>query len=193
MDSRTDQRRIWEFGSVDFVFSLSLCLHISRSPSLNLFLVLSQFSRCFISFFHTLSLHFSPLLFPCSFSLYLIKFLRIGRGGHQMLAIPDVKGIPFLWIFGGRGGDNTGLNRNITHYNDMWYILLGSVIYTTTNEVETLFINSRFLVLFFIANYLIRSAPLNDNNPMIWSLRSTGQAYLNASESNLMSMPWAPR
>lgn len=26
-----------------------------------------------------------------------------GRGGFQMLSIPDPKGVPYLWVFGGRG------------------------------------------------------------------------------------------
>jgi hypothetical protein len=35
-------------------------------------------------------------------------FNRLGRGGHQMLYIPDVNNNPYLFVFGGRGGDNEG-------------------------------------------------------------------------------------
>jgi hypothetical protein len=44
----------------------------------------------------------------------------LGRGGHQMLPIPDPKGVPYLWVFGGRGGDNSGFNPNLTYYSDVW-------------------------------------------------------------------------
>lgn len=43
-----------------------------------------------------------------------------GRGGHQMLALPDVNGVPYLWIFGGRGVDNTGLTPALYYFNDIW-------------------------------------------------------------------------
>jgi hypothetical protein len=35
----------------------------------------------------------------------------LGRGGHQMLAIKHKNGDPYLYVFGGRGGDNTVQNR----------------------------------------------------------------------------------
>lgn len=35
----------------------------------------------------------------------------LGRGGHQMLAIKHRNGDPYLYVFGGRGGDNTVQNR----------------------------------------------------------------------------------
>lgn len=43
-----------------------------------------------------------------------------GRGAHQMLVVPDVLGVPYLWVVGGRGGDNTGLSRVQNYYNDIW-------------------------------------------------------------------------
>ena len=45
----------------------------------------------------------------------------LGRGGHQMLVLPDSKETQYhLWVFGGRGGDNRGKERNFTYYNDIW-------------------------------------------------------------------------
>lgn len=35
----------------------------------------------------------------------------LGRGGHQMLAIRHANGDPYLYVFGGRGGDNTVNNQ----------------------------------------------------------------------------------
>ena len=48
--------------------------------------------------------------------------IPMGRGGHQMLVIADKKPSTTvrLWVFGGRGGDNTGLQVNYTYYNDIW-------------------------------------------------------------------------
>ena len=31
----------------------------------------------------------------------------LGRGGHQMLAVKERNGDPYLWVVGGRGGDNS--------------------------------------------------------------------------------------
>lgn len=30
-----------------------------------------------------------------------------GRGGHQMLVVHETDGNPYLWVIGGRGGDNS--------------------------------------------------------------------------------------
>jgi len=46
--------------------------------------------------------------------------LPLGRGGHQMLAIEDSNGVPSLWVFGGRGGDNTYLGGPEVYFNDIW-------------------------------------------------------------------------
>ena len=35
----------------------------------------------------------------------------LGRGGHQMLTIKLAGGDPYLYVFGGRGGDNTVDNK----------------------------------------------------------------------------------
>lgn len=43
--------------------------------------------------------------------------IPLGRGGHQMVVIP-MKGVPYLYIFGGRGGNNK--EGNITYFNDIW-------------------------------------------------------------------------
>jgi hypothetical protein len=43
-----------------------------------------------------------------------------GRGGHEMMAIQDAAGSPYLWIFGGRGMDNSGLSNSLMYYNDIW-------------------------------------------------------------------------
>ena len=43
-----------------------------------------------------------------------------GRGGHQMLPFPDINGVLNMWIFGGRGGDDSGLTPNYQYYNDAW-------------------------------------------------------------------------
>jgi hypothetical protein len=45
----------------------------------------------------------------------------LGRGGHQMLAIKHKNGDPYLYVFGGRGGDNTVQNRPQVRY---WLWLL---------------------------------------------------------------------
>lgn len=45
------------------------------------------------------------------------------RGGHQMLLVPtnpDGTGQAWLWIVGGRGGDNSGKSANVTYYSDIW-------------------------------------------------------------------------
>ena len=46
-----------------------------------------------------------------------------GRGGHQMLAIPDANKVPYLWVFGGRGGDNTvhGKPQVIKYFMTLYY------------------------------------------------------------------------
>lgn len=58
-----------------------------------------------------------------------------GRGGHQLLVIPDIKfpdygtindkgkrvlDKPYLWVVGGRSGDTSGLTSKLTYYNDIW-------------------------------------------------------------------------
>ena len=43
-----------------------------------------------------------------------------GRGGHQMLSFPDINGVVYLWIMGGRGGDDSGSTPNLYYYNDIW-------------------------------------------------------------------------
>ena len=42
------------------------------------------------------------------------------RGGLQLLAFPDKSGVEYLWIIGGRGGDNSGQSRDLIYYNDIW-------------------------------------------------------------------------
>lgn len=43
-----------------------------------------------------------------------------GRGGHQMLAL-TFHNQPFLWVIGGRGGDNSFENQGaLVYYNDIW-------------------------------------------------------------------------
>ena len=38
-----------------------------------------------------------------------------------MLIIPDKSQQQYyLWVVGGRGGDNTGRTRNFTYFNDIW-------------------------------------------------------------------------
>lgn len=45
----------------------------------------------------------------------------LGRGGHQMIAIVDKLGVPYLWVIGGRGGDNSFDGQGaVTYYNDIW-------------------------------------------------------------------------
>jgi hypothetical protein len=48
--------------------------------------------------------------------------MEFPRGGHSMLAFNDLKGIPYLWIFGGEGGPNRPqeVSQPITYYNDIW-------------------------------------------------------------------------
>jgi hypothetical protein len=42
------------------------------------------------------------------------------RGGLQLLAFPDSSGVNYLWVIGGRGGDNDGASRDVVYYADMW-------------------------------------------------------------------------
>lgn len=56
-----------------------------------------------------------------------------GRGGHSMFVM-DFRGIQggtvpldYLWIIGGRGGNNDGLDEP-TYFNDIWYSRLGEGI-----------------------------------------------------------------
>jgi len=44
----------------------------------------------------------------------------VGRGGHQMLALQDANGDPYLWVIGGRGGDNTVNGGPEVYFNDIW-------------------------------------------------------------------------
>jgi hypothetical protein len=46
-------------------------------------------------------------------------FDRKGRGGHQMLLVPDLSGNPYMWVFGGRGGSITG-GDEIEYFNEIW-------------------------------------------------------------------------
>lgn len=42
-----------------------------------------------------------------------------------MLAFPDkITGIPYLWVFGGRGGDNTYNGGPTVHFNDVWCVFV---------------------------------------------------------------------
>eukprot|EP01039_Chlorochromonas_danica_P008280 gene8280-9129_t len=43
-----------------------------------------------------------------------------GRGGHSMLAFADSTGTPYLWVFGGRGGNNSVTGGDLVDYNDVW-------------------------------------------------------------------------
>ena len=68
------------------------------------------------------------------------------RGGHQMLVIPqylgnNVFGKPYIWVFGGRGGDNTGITGNLIYYNDIWTSELtssGSLVLPWTSNTDPL-------------------------------------------------------
>ena len=43
-----------------------------------------------------------------------------GRGGHQMLVVPNLAtGIDYLWVVGGRSGDNDGVSADVTYHNDI--------------------------------------------------------------------------
>jgi len=46
------------------------------------------------------------LLYSFSFS-FSVTDTWPGRGGHQMLVVHESDGNPYLWVIGGRGGDNT--------------------------------------------------------------------------------------
>lgn len=90
-------------------------LHFAYSTSLHSSLFFTQI--CTLPF-TTLVTLVELSRYPPLYSTHFVTFL--GRGGHQMIPITDLGGIPYLWVFGGRGGDNAGLNPNVTYYNDMW-------------------------------------------------------------------------
>lgn len=58
-----------------------------------------------------------------TFSAFYMKGMQVplGRGGHQMIAIEDKSGVPYMWVIGGRGGDNSFDGQGaVTYYNDIW-------------------------------------------------------------------------
>ncbi|KAJ1444116.1 hypothetical protein B484DRAFT_388979 [Ochromonadaceae sp. CCMP2298] len=50
----------------------------------------------------------------------------VGRGGHQMLALEDRGGDPYLWVVGGRGGDSTQNGSPEVYFNDIWTSPIGA-------------------------------------------------------------------
>jgi hypothetical protein len=50
----------------------------------------------------------------------VIFSMPAGRGGHQMVVIEDTEKVPYLWVLGGQGGDNTVNGGPEVYYNDIW-------------------------------------------------------------------------
>lgn len=47
--------------------------------------------------------------------------IPLGRGGHQMIVVQDsITKEPYLWVLGGRGGDNSYEGGPEIYYNDIW-------------------------------------------------------------------------
>lgn len=61
-----------------------------------------------------------------------------GRGGLQLLAFPDASGVPYLWVIGGRGGDNSGKSPDLVYYNDIWRAMI------TKDGIPILFLSLPF-------------------------------------------------
>ena len=83
--------------------------------------------------------------------------LAAGRGGHQMLIFPypEQEGEPYIWMFGGRGNDNTP-NAPEIYYNDVWVAPISNLshfmplhqpgsVYPRTNQSDLSFVPAESL------------------------------------------------